>query len=221
MRTTIGTKFPPTYANLFMAGLEKKIFENTNFKPLLWLQYLDDMFWVWTEGLERHKEFYQYLISFHPTIKFTMEFSKKQINFLDVNISQKEGSLETDLYCKSTDTHQFLQFRSCHRYVYKKSIPCGQAIQLKRICSNEGKLSSKPKDLGHWFCSKGYKKETVHSEIQKVHSMNRENLLKKREKQDKNDSLKIKCHITITPSSCISQSKNTERLFSKIKSKDT
>ena len=33
--TAIGTKFAPTYANLFMAGLEKKIFENTNFKPLL------------------------------------------------------------------------------------------------------------------------------------------------------------------------------------------
>ena len=29
----------------------------------------------------------------------------------------------------------------------------------------------------------------VHSEIQKVHSMNRENLLKEHEKQDKNDSL--------------------------------
>ena len=32
-------------------------------------------------------------------------------------------------------------------------------------------------------------KEIVHSEIQKVHAMTRENLLKKREKQDKNDSL--------------------------------
>ena len=31
----------------------------------------------------------------------------------------------------------------------------------------------------------------VHSEIQKVHSMNRENLLKKREKQDNNDSLTL------------------------------
>ena len=48
--TAIGTKFAPTYANLFIAGLEKKIFENTNFKPLLWLRYLDDIFCIWTEG---------------------------------------------------------------------------------------------------------------------------------------------------------------------------
>ena len=52
----IGTKFAPTYTNLFLAGLEKKIFENTNFKPLLWLRYLDRIFCIWTEALERHQE---------------------------------------------------------------------------------------------------------------------------------------------------------------------
>ena len=62
---------------------------------------------------------------------------------------------------------------------------------MKRICSNEEKLSSRLEDLELWFCSSGYKKEMVHSEIQKVHSMNRENLLKKREKQDNNDSLTL------------------------------
>ena len=82
------------------------------------------------------------------------------------------------LYCKSTDTHQFLHFRSCHRYSYKKSIPYGQAIRMKRICSNEENISSRLEDLEHWFCSSDYKKEMVHSKIQKVHSMNREDLLK-------------------------------------------
>ena len=169
-----------------------------------------------------------------------MAFSKEPINFLDVNISQKESALQTDLYCKSTDTHhwcatrhfsgqvrsheiralllkhqekralqgnilefflldtlkttfllgnskmdtirtfftksgyfflifeigqqrppashplvahlhQFLHFRSCHCYVYKKSILYGQAIQMKRTCSNEEKLSSQLKDFEHWF----------------------------------------------------------------------
>ena len=49
---------------------------------------------------------------------------------------------------------------------------------MKRICSNKEKLSSRHEDLEHRFCSTGYKKEMVHSEIQKVHSMKRENLLK-------------------------------------------
>ena len=71
----------------------------------------------------------------------------------------------------------------------KKLIPYGQAIRLKRICSNKEKLSSRLENLEHWFCNRGYREEMVHSEIQKVHSMNRKNLLKKPEKQDKNDSL--------------------------------
>ena len=80
-----------------------------------------------------------------------MEFSKVQINFLDVNISQKESVLRKNLYFTSTDTHRFLHFRSCHRFVYKMSMPYQQAIPIKRICSNEEKLSSRLEDLEHWF----------------------------------------------------------------------
>ena len=55
--TAIGTKFAPPYANLFMAGLETNIFSDTNVQPLLWLRYLDDIFCIWTDGLEKLKEF--------------------------------------------------------------------------------------------------------------------------------------------------------------------
>ena len=107
--TAIETTFALTYANLFMARLEKKIFENTNFKPLLWLRYLGDVFCIWKEGLERLQKLYQYLNSFHSTIKVTMEFSKKQTSFLDVNISQKEGSLQTDLNtCRQILTSSYI-----------------------------------------------------------------------------------------------------------------
>ena len=59
--TTIGTKFAPPCANLFMAGIEDKIFSDTNVQPLLWLRYLDDIFGIWTDGLEKLKEFFSYL----------------------------------------------------------------------------------------------------------------------------------------------------------------
>ena len=36
----IGTKFAPTDANIFMAGLERKLFSNNKFNPFLWLQFL-------------------------------------------------------------------------------------------------------------------------------------------------------------------------------------
>jgi len=42
--TAMGTKMAPQYANIFMADLEEAILRNCNFKPLLYLRYLDDFF---------------------------------------------------------------------------------------------------------------------------------------------------------------------------------
>ena len=51
-QATIILQIRSNYANLIKAGLEKNIFENTNFKPLSWLRYLDDIFCTCIEGLE-------------------------------------------------------------------------------------------------------------------------------------------------------------------------
>ena len=51
--TTIGTKFAPHYANIFMAGLEEEVFEKSHSQSYLWLRYLDDIFCIWTEVLEK------------------------------------------------------------------------------------------------------------------------------------------------------------------------
>ena len=110
-----------------MSGLEKERFEKSHFQVYLWLRYLDDIFYIWTEGLENLKEFFGFLNNFHPSIKFTMEYSQKQIIFLNVLISKNvnESSLITSLFTKSTDAHQDLNATSCHRSVYKRSIPYG------------------------------------------------------------------------------------------------
>ena len=138
--TAIGTKFAPPYANLFMAGLENKIFSDTNIQPLLCLRYFDGIFCIWTDGLEKLKEFFSYLNSCHPTIKFTMDYSDTTINFLDVSVTKNSTKLSTDLFTKDTDSHQYLHATSCHPYSCKKSIPYGQAIRIKRICSDPEQL---------------------------------------------------------------------------------
>ena len=80
-----------------------------------------------------------------------MDFSEERINFLDVIVIKNGNQFKTDLYTKKTDTHQFLHAQSCHRYVYKKSIPYGQARRIKRICSDEDKLAVRLEQLQGWF----------------------------------------------------------------------
>ena len=98
--TVIGTKFAPPYAKIFMAGLEEEIFKNPKFTPFLWLRYLDDIFCLWTEGVDKLKEFFSYLNEFHPSIRFTVEYSENQINFLDVLVTKSDSGekLGSSLY---------------------------------------------------------------------------------------------------------------------------
>ena len=114
-----------------MAGLEEEIFSSTEFQLLLWLRYLDDSFCLWTDTIQKLKEFLEFLNGFHPSIKFTMDYSPYQINYLDVLITKDESgkTLRTSLYIKPTDTHQYLHPQSCHRAVYKKSVPYRQLFQ--------------------------------------------------------------------------------------------
>ena len=99
-----------------------------------------------------------------------MVYCQKQINFLDVLLSKKdnESSLLTSLFTKSADSHQYLHAASYHRSIYKKSIPYGQAIQMKRIYSNKVDLQQKLLGLELWLTDWGYKSEIIRPEIQKV-----------------------------------------------------
>ena len=56
---------------------------------------------------------------------------------------------------------------------------------MKRICSNEVHLQWELIDLDSWLTDRGYKSETMTPEIQKVNSIDRNSLLKKRPKHQK------------------------------------
>ena len=112
-----------------MAVLEEKILRKVKKKPSVWWRYTDDIFFIWEHGEESLKEFITEANSFHPTIKFTANWSKEKVNFLDVKVTFINGVLSPDLFVKPTDTHQFLDPTSCHPYHCKKSTPYSQTLK--------------------------------------------------------------------------------------------
>ena len=48
--TAIGTKFAPPYACIFMDRLENSFLETQSLKPLVWLRYIGDIFFIWTHS---------------------------------------------------------------------------------------------------------------------------------------------------------------------------
>ena len=91
----------PAYANLFMHDLESQLLDLAPVKPYLWLMYIDDIFMTWTAGEQLLLEFLQWINRLH--IKFTWDWSKRNINYLDVQVINNNGVIETDLYTKPTD----------------------------------------------------------------------------------------------------------------------
>ena len=98
---------------------------------------------LWEHGENKLKWFIDKINKVHRIIKFTAEWSKTSINFLDVTVSFVEGVAETDLHVKPTDSHQCLQSSSCHTFHCIKGIPYSQALRLiNRICSETVAQSS-------------------------------------------------------------------------------
>ena len=86
----MGSKFDPIYANLILAYLEEKMYEQseeyfdsdfrkyieTNFK-----RFLDDGFLIFTQTKEQLMKFFHVLNSLHPSIKFTLDKSRTRLPF--------------------------------------------------------------------------------------------------------------------------------------------
>ena len=108
---------------LFMAELEEKIYQKSEFKSCPWLRDIDDIFFVWKYGEGKLKSFIDNINKMQPTIKFTADWSKTSTNFLNVAVSITKGIIETDLYVKPTDSYQYLLSSSCHSFNCKKGIP--------------------------------------------------------------------------------------------------
>ena len=95
---------------------------------------VDDMFVVWTHGEPQLQAFLDHLNSHQHIIRFTSERSREEVSYLDTKLLLEDGKIQTDHHCKLTDTHQYLQWSSCHPRHCKTSIPYSQALRLCRIC---------------------------------------------------------------------------------------
>ena len=120
-----------------MDEVEQKFLETQSKKPLIWLRYIDDIFFIWTHGEKELERFLKDLNNFTPNLRFTHEASKNGFPFLDLNVKLKDGKLETGLYKKPTDRHQYLHYLYSHPEHTKRSIVYSETLPVNRLCSLE------------------------------------------------------------------------------------
>jgi len=172
----IGSKLGKNYACCYMREWDEKAMEQKR-KPLFYKRFIDDMFGVWTYGLQHLKEFVKILNEIHPNIKVELRWDFEKIEFLDTISTIREGRIITDLYRKPTDKHMYVHIKSSHPTHVKKSIPYGQAIRIKRICTKEEDYQKNKAILKRQLRKRGYNGSFIANQFSKVDSLNRENLL--------------------------------------------
>ena len=122
-------------------------------------------------------------------IKFTANYSKEKISFLDVEVIKKGNQLVTDLYIKPTDTQKYPHASSCHVFHSKNSIPYSQAWRLNRVCSENSFFDKRYNDLEIWLKGRGYSDNLVRKQILKARKFSRAELLNNQRKKETEDKL--------------------------------
>ena len=105
------------------------------------------MFFLWEHGENKLKSFIEKIKKLHPNIKFTAEWSKTFLNYLDVTVFLIKGVTECNLYVKPTESHQYLQSSSFHHFHCQKDIPYSQTLRLNYICSETDFFDKRCNDL--------------------------------------------------------------------------
>ncbi|OCT74617.1 hypothetical protein XELAEV_18033603mg [Xenopus laevis] len=116
MGTSMGTRFAPQYANLFMAKLEEDFLSTCNTKPLTYLRYIDDIFIIWTDSEQE-----------------LIHYSHTHIHFLDRTIHIRKNTIHTTIYRKPKDKPSYIMYVSYHPDHTKHSTIYSQALRYNRF----------------------------------------------------------------------------------------
>ena len=170
--TAMGTRMPPSYANLFLAKFETYALSRASFQPFIWWRYIDNTFVIWTRSAQDLNTVTSFLNDIHPT-KFTCDYSFTSIPFLDVNVSLHDGKIVTDLFTKPTDKDQYLLHSSCHPIHNKRAIPFSLPLRLRRICSTNETFTLTTNELIDYLYKRGYNRYFIQREIQRFNIITR------------------------------------------------
>ena len=158
-------------------------YQKTKRKPLIWLRFIDDIFFIWPHGHETLNDFLDFAQNYSSSkrmkskIKFEIHQSTESVNFLDVNITLTNGRLSTSLYSKPTDSHLYLDNSSCHPEHVIKNIPKGQFLRLRRICSDTTDFIRECNRYIAYFIARGYDKDKLYETSREVLRLDRNSLL--------------------------------------------
>ncbi|BHF85752.1 hypothetical protein SprV_1002892400 [Sparganum proliferum] len=164
----MGSPISGHLAEAVLQELETRVFQT--YKPKFWMRYVDDTFVILQRDAKDN--FKRELDSVFPQIQFTMEEETNgMLSFLDVQVSrQEDGTLQTGVFRKATDTEKILHYNSNHPLSHKRSCVRTLFHRIHTHCSTEAEKLRERKTLWHLFLANGYPRSFVNKCLYRRHT---------------------------------------------------
>ena len=183
--TAMGHIFAPPYACLTIGYLEEEIlfktelayhFQETDITKIQdsFKRYMDDGSTILPPSMDCNT-FLNCLNNLHPSIEYTLEAATKTevdneciqvLNFLDITvILHADGSIETDIHYKPTNSHKYLNYNSFHPTHCKDNIPFALAKRIIVFVKKDEKVVVRLSELKSWLLQCGYPTNVVNKGI--------------------------------------------------------
>ena len=140
----MGTKAAVKCSNLSVGYLEVKMFDmlptiyTNDFVDFIirnYFRFLDDMFHLWLTDFDITL-FYSVFDGLDPDLKFIFSLLSAETNYLDIHFKIVDKNLLIDIYYKPTDSHNYLNYGSCHPQHTRDNIALSLAKRIVRIVSD-------------------------------------------------------------------------------------
>jgi hypothetical protein len=148
----MGTNAAPTLANFYLHKLVDSII-NDHTSTQYYARYIDDLFLLWTGTLNELHVLHDLLNAVNPTLKFTIEYDKGSLNFLDVKLILQDNRIHFHTFQKALNKYAYITKSSCHPLATIKGFIKGELIRYSRLSSSK-----------HYF---NYSKELFRSRLLK------------------------------------------------------
>ena len=178
--TAMGASFASFYACLAIGFLEETIlfprieadYSNRDARIIreTYKRFMDDGA-VFLPTTIRKTAFLLLLNSMHNSIEFTLEDSEsitneietiQRHNFLDITtILHENGIIETDIFYKITNTHDYVHYDSFHARHVLDNVPYSLAKKIIVFVSNSKKMEDRLQELKHFLLKCGYPERII------------------------------------------------------------
>ena len=106
---------------------------------------------------------------------------QNNITILDVSVQMRQDKIFTTLCKKSTDSHSYLHYTSCHPVHIKDSMIYSQFLRYKWTCTRNNDFIEHSKELSTHLLNKAYPIKAILKQWNKVTKIPQTELLKQKQ----------------------------------------